>query len=84
MIREKTPASEFISGGRILDGVYLRNDNFSQWGFPADSFWIDLQNQLIYLLHESISVYHFDFDEEGALILRFDQNLTKSLKQIER
>lgn len=84
LIRAKTPDSEFISGGGIIDGVYLRNDNFSQWGFPTDSFWIDFKKQLIYLLHESISVYHFDFDEEGALILSFDESLTKSLKKIER
>lgn len=84
LIRAKTPASEFISGGGIIDGVYLRNDNFSQWGFPTDSFWIDLQNQFIYLLHESISVYHFDFDKEGALILSYDENRTKNLKKIER
>jgi len=84
LIRSKTPGSEFISGGGIIDGVYLRNDNFSQWGFPADSFWIDFKNQLIYLLQDTISVYHFDFDEEGALILTWDMERTKNLKKIER
>lgn len=61
----------------VLDGVYLKAK-------PYKDFWIDLQNQLIYLLHESISVYHFDFDEEGALILSYDESLTKNLKKIEQ
>lgn len=61
----------------VIDGVYLRF-------LPHKNFWIDFKNQLIYLLHESISVYHFDFDEEGALILSYDENRTKNLKKIER
>lgn len=60
----------------VIDGVYLKS-------LPYKNIWIDFKNQLIYLLHESISVYHFDFDEEGALILRFDENRTKNLKRLE-
>lgn len=61
----------------VIDGVYLRFH-------PHKNFWIDFKNQLIYLLHESISVYHFDFDDEGALILTWDMERTKNLKKIER
>ncbi len=46
---------------------------------PYKDFWIDFKNQLIYLLHESVSVYHFDFDEESALIL--DMERKKTLKK---
>lgn len=60
----------------VIDGVYLKS-------LPYKNIWIDFKNQLIYLLHESISVYHFDFDEKGALILRFDENRTKNLKRLE-
>ena len=60
----------------VQDAVYLKE--------PKSNFWIDFKNQLIYLLQETISVYHFDFDEQGALILTWDMERTKNLKKIER
>ncbi len=61
----------------VIDGVYLKAK-------PYKDFWIDFKNQLIYLLHDTISVYHFDFDEQGALILTWDMERTKNLKKTER
>jgi hypothetical protein len=58
-------------------GVYLKAN-------PYINFWIDFKNQLLYLLHDTISVYHFNFDDEGALILTWDMERTKNLKKIER
>jgi hypothetical protein len=60
----------------VQDAVYLKEPKFN--------FWIDFKNQLIYLLHDTISVYHFNFDDEGALILTWDMERTKNLKKIER
>lgn len=80
----KTPNKHWVFSDagnyEIIDAVYIAQNK--EWN--KLNFWIDFKNQLIYLLHESISVYHFDFDEEGALILSFDESLTKSLKKIER
>jgi hypothetical protein len=84
LLEVKNPASEFVSWGTVLDGVYLKYDNYSGLGQPIDNFWIDFNNQLIYLLHETISVYHFNFNEEGALILTLDMERTKNLKKTER
>jgi hypothetical protein len=61
----------------VIDGVYLKAK-------PYKDFWIDFKNQLIYLLQDTISVYHFNFDNEGALILTWDMERTKNLKKIER
>ncbi len=78
-LKVKEPFSEVISGGPITDGVYIKHDNYSGWDSPFDGFWIDFQNQLIYLLHESISVYQFNFDFKNDLILTFDEEKTKSI-----
>jgi len=84
LLEVKNHASEFVSWGTVLDGVYLKYDNYSGLGQPKDNFWIDFKNQLIYFLYNTISVYHFDFDDEGALILTWDMERTKNLKKIER
>jgi hypothetical protein len=61
----------------VIDGVYLKAK-------PYKDFWIDFKNQLLYLLQDTISVYHFNFDEQGTLILTWDMERTKNLKKIER
>lgn len=61
----------------LVDGVYLKAK-------PYKDVWFDFKNQLIYLFHESVSVYHFDFEEDCVLILTYDENRTKSLKNVVR